>query len=422
MSARPRAVRQAIFTIIAKADRSQVGKLGAYLAGINDALTRQSALPFGAIEMLHFCSFTVFHDDSFGPYLVFESNIDGTPNDYIEAICNVAGPALHTIYGFCLDYGSPNLDSAYLRRYLHQHIVCANAAFVGNIGRSARRIRDEASLVAEIQVFLDRFDPPEGTAPETIAAAVREFVRGDGKWSWVWQVPPRLGVYDRASRWAAVVGLAAFVFAGLPLTLLLVAVFLIALRRRETTDSIDIPGPPVTQVQQLTEREDQIAQNHMASLCYVKPGAFRRRTLKFVLFVANLVARISTNGTLSGLNSLHFAHWSLIDDDTRLLFLTNYDGSWENYLDDFIDKAAIGLTAIWSNTANFPQTSFLVFGGARDERHFKAIARTTQAYTNVWYSAYPSLPVTGIENNSAICEGLSQPASALDIASWLRRF
>ncbi len=73
----------------------------------------------------------------------------------------------------------------------------------------------------------------------------------------------------------------------------------------------------------------------------------------------------------------------MIDDGRRLLFLTNYDGSWENYLDDFIDKAALGLTGIWSNTLNFPRTRFLVLGGARDEKRFKAIARKTQAYTNV---------------------------------------
>jgi hypothetical protein len=119
---------------------------------------------------------------------------------------------------------------------------------------------------------------------------------------------------------------------------------------------------------------------------------------------------------------LHFAHWSLIDNDTRLLFLTNYDGSWENYLDDFIGKAAVGLTAIWSNTLNFPRTSFLVLGGARDERKFKAIARTTQAYTNVWYSAYPALPVTGILKNGALCADLAKPPGALDAGSWLRQF
>ena len=416
-------MRQSIFTIIAKVDVLRVKELEAYLATIDDALMRQSALPFTKIDMLHFCSLTVFKDDHFGPYLVFESNVDGTPHAYLDTICAVAAPALHAIYSFCPDYApSATVDPAYLRRYLQEHIVSPGAAFVGNLGRSAQRVRDEAALVAAIGDFLDRYAAPEGTAPETVFAAARDFVKGDARWDWVWRVPPRLSAYDRLSRWLVAVALTAVLFVDLPLTLLLIVAFLVVLRRHELTDPVDIPGPPVEQVQQLTAREDQIVQNHMASLCYLKPGAFRRGTLKLVLFLANVVARVSTNGTLSGLNSLHFAHWSLIDDDARLLFLTNYDGSWENYLDDFIDKAAIGLTAIWSNTLNFPRTSFLVFGGARDERKFKAIARTTQAYTNVWYSAYPALPVTAIQNNTAICDALSKPVDAASAAMWLQRF
>ena len=422
MAVRARAVQQSIFTIVTQADAARLAELQTYLGGIDAALMHQSALPFEAIDMLHFCSFTVFLDDRFGPYLVFENNIDGAPNEFIDTLCNVAAPALHAIYGFCPDYGAPGaVNPEYLRRYLREHIVRADAPYVGNVGRSARRIRDEAALVAHIEDFLDGSDA-RGSTPETIVAAVRAYVRGDAQWSWVWSVPPRLAFIDRARRWAALAGLVALVLAELPLTLLGAAVFFAALRRREKTDPVDIPGPPRAQVKQLTAHEDRIVQNHMSSLCYVKPGAFRKRTLRGVLFLVKLVARVSTNGKLLGLNSLHFAHWTLIDDDTRLLFLTNYDGSWENYLDDFIEKVSTGLTAIWSNTLNFPSTQFLLFGGATDERKFKAISRTTQADTNVWYSAYPALPVAAIENNSAICDGLSKSPETLDAAAWLRRF
>jgi hypothetical protein len=419
---RQRAVRQSIFSIIGKVDRSRAADLKTHLDGFQAALSHGVTAPFGGIETLHFCSFTVFDDDRKGPYLVFENNIDGSPDDYIDAITKAAAPDLHALYAFCSDYESPDADSAFLRRYLRRHVVRANAAFVGNVGRSARRIAAEASLVAHIHDFLDRFEAPEGTPPQAIVAAVRDFVRGDERWNWVWEPQPRLSVWDRATRWAAAAGSAAALLVLLAFGWFLAVLYVIALRRLETTDPVDIPGPPFDHVQQLAAREDQIVQNHMASLCYVKPGAFRQRTLKAVLFAANVVARVSTNGRLTGLDSLHFAHWSLIDDDTRLLFLTNYDGSWENYLDDFIDKVAIGLTGIWSNTLNFPRTSFLVFGGARDERNFKAIARTTQADSSVWYSAYPALSVNGIERNTAICEGLARPEAAFDARAWLLRF
>ncbi len=101
---------------------------------------------------------------------------------------------------------------------------------------------------------------------------------------------------------------------------------------------------PIPQtLRQLLENENQtkIVQNHMASITIVKPGWLRRTALWSVLWAVNLLARArATHGELSGIPSIHFAHWSMIDNGRRLLFLSNFDGSWENYLDDFIDKAA----------------------------------------------------------------------------------
>jgi hypothetical protein len=141
-----------------------------------------------------------------------------------------------------------------------------------------------------------------------------------------------------------------------------------------------------------------------------------------VLWAVNLLARArATHGELSGIPSIHFAHWSMIDNGRRLLFLSNFDGSWENYLDDFIDKASDGLTGVWSNTVNFPRTYFLIFGGATDGPRFKAVARDSQTVTNVWYSAYRELTVQGIDNSSSVREDLLNPADAAAAQALLRR-
>ncbi len=123
-----------------------------------------------------------------------------------------------------------------------------------------------------------------------------------------------------------------------------------------------------------------------------------------------------------GIPSIHFAHWSLIDEGRRLLFLSNFDGSWGNYLDDFIDKASPGLTGIWSNTIDFPPTRFLVLDGARNGPRFKSFARDKQTLTRVWYSAYPNLTVQNIDNNSAIREDLFTTLDETAVRSWLWRF
>ncbi len=420
MPVRSSVVSQRIFTVVVKACPPRVADLQAFLGALDAAIRAGTETLFSSLEQLHFCSFTIFPDDQLGPSLVFESNIDGSLDDYLAALCRAGAATLHAIFAAGCDYHASSPQPELLQAYLRAHAIRPATAFVGNVGRSVRRIRQEAALVARIEEFLDELAPPRGTAPATIVDNVRAFVRNDPAAHWVWDVQPRLTAADFCARWFSVVAVAAGALALVSLGPL--GAYVVALRRRELTDPVDIPGPSPEHVQALTEREDQIVQNHMSSLCYVKPGAFRRRTLKVVLFAANLVARVSVGGKLLGLDSLHFAHWALIDGDTRLLFLTNYDGSWENYLDDFIDKVAAGLTAIWSNTRNFPRTSFLLLDGAKDEKRFKAVARTTQAYTNVWYSAYRGLPVTCIEKNRAICEGLAAAPRTLDSAAWLRLF
>jgi hypothetical protein len=151
-------------------------------------------------------------------------------------------------------------------------------------------------------------------------------------------------------------------------------------------------------------------QNHLASITCVKPGFIRKWTLKFVLFAINQLARFYFNkGELGEIPTILSARWVLIDNDRRLLFLDNFGGSWESYLNEFIDLAAVkGLNAIWTNTFvnvdgkrySFPPTQTLFFKGAQDARPFKAYVRQSQIETIVWYGAYPTFGVVGINANS----------------------
>jgi hypothetical protein len=110
-----------------------------------------------------------------------------------------------------------------------------------------------------------------------------------------------------------------------------------------------------------------------------------------------------------------------LDDDRRLIFASNYDGSLESYMDDFIDKVHWGLNAAFSNGVGYPKTSFLLRGGAADEETFKNYLRCHQIPTQVWYSAYPDLSAANIANNAAIRAGLIGPMSREETEAWLRR-
>jgi hypothetical protein len=134
------------------------------------------------------------------------------------------------------------------------------------------------------------------------------------------------------------------------------------------------------------------------------------------------VRHIYNRGSLSGLNTIHFARWTPLDGGQRMFFSSNYDGSLESYMNDFIDKAAWGLNGIFSNGDGFPRTSFLFCGGITDEKAYKRFLPTRQVQSRVWYSAYPHLTTKNLANNAAIRKGLSDRLNADETKAWLARF
>jgi hypothetical protein len=110
-------------------------------------------------------------------------------------------------------------------------------------------------------------------------------------------------------------------------------------------------------------------QNHMCTLATVKDNWFRRIMVRLCLGLVNLAAsRIFILGTLDTMTTIHFARWALFDDNKRVLFLSNFDGTWSSYIGDFSDPPH--LNAVWSNTERFPRTYFLLWRGARDLARF----------------------------------------------------
>jgi hypothetical protein len=420
-----------ILTFITTVDPAKLQALTALLAEIQRDLSGNPHLPFSCLKSLHFGSLTIFKDlgdehgrKNFDPTLVFEHNFDGTLEPYLEELIDCAAPGLDRIYSHCLEYPAGGLgDRATLRAFLRSRVVHPDAYFIGTVGRTVGRVQEEATLREQIEGYLDNL-VREGRAqdpPGAIRRGIQEFASSLSP-HWARPIPPRLTFWDRFGRWAELVA-SALIFLVLVIVLFpLVIIYVIMLRSRERTDPANIPPDDPAHVLELAAREDHIVQNHMTNLRYLKPGSLRRNSLRFVLLVVKLIARVSTHGKLLGLRSVHFAHWVVIDGGRRILFLSNYDGSWENYVDDFIDQASLGLTGIWSNTINFPRAKFLFFGGSREGRRFKATARQTQFYTNVWYSAYPRLTVEAVNNNSAIREDLFTPLGEAETRTWLRRF
>lgn len=427
-----------VMAIVSPVKPAAVEGLRALLNKIGDDPEKNTYVPFRSLRTLHFSSLVLHdahQDKGFSPCLVFENNFDGAVEPFLQELCGLAGPGLHEIYSHCEDYKPTSADRPEaLVSYLTAHVVRPNAFHIGNTGRTAERIVQERDLKDALEAYSDQMvtSPGYPLPANELRSRIQNHIRSMAQFKDLAQTGPRQTFLEKFIPWMKIVLLALMLllivvirlpWSAIAVVVLLVA-YLLVLRSKETRDSVSSEVADPDNVRSLVDQEDHThsVQNHMASITIVKPGWLRRATLWAVLSLVNMLARArATHGELSGIPSIHFAHWSMIDGGRRLLFLSNFDGSWENYLDDFIDKAHAGLTAVWSNTVDFPRTRFLILGGATDGPRFKAMARNSQTVTNAWYSAYRDLTVQGIDNSSSLREQLFTDLNNEQTAQWLMR-
>ncbi|HET9443261.1 MAG TPA: hypothetical protein VFO65_08050 [Acidimicrobiales bacterium] len=411
---------QSVFTVVSDVAAAHLPALREALAVIRADPAGNALVPFARFETLHFASLVLAE----GPgKLIFEHNVDGTAEDWLAALVAGAGPGLDILYAGSTYPGSADAPAA--RAWLAERIVRPGAFHIGATGRTLARIRQEAGLHQAIQGFLDAEEAAgglDGATPAAVRAKVQAFVKADPSFDWAATSPPRETPRERLVNQARLYGTAAGAVALAPALLPALAVAVVVLLVKERLDAVQQGPPDADHVRLLEAEEDFVAQNHLSSVIPVKPGLLRKLTLPVVLYALNLVARVTaTKGQLGGIPSIHFAHWSVIDEGRHLVFLSNFDGSWESYLGDFIDKAATGLTAVWSNTVEFPRTRLLAFQGAADGPRFRQWARAHQCSTAAWYTAYPTLTMSTIDDNTSIREDLFAPLDEKGTAAWLAR-
>lgn len=412
-------MKQTVLTIITEIEPTKIEQLKDMLTKVQADLYNNQYLPFSKISLVHFASFVIVDQKGSNSLLVFENNFDGDLSVYLDQLLSVAGAGMNDIYQCCIGYRAQGLKS-----FLTSHVIPPNAYHIGNVGRAAKDVANNRQLRQKLQDYLDQFfniSKPAKLSETELRKNIQSYTKSDIASDLSSILPPHQTLSEKVLPWINLIllGLVLVVLAiGLfPVTIALILI----LRHKEKTDESQKDPASLSHVDTLMSTENQIAQNHLASITDIKPGKFRLYLLKFVLFAINTVARIATNGKLSGIPSIHFAHWSIINNK-QLLFLSNFDGSWTSYLDDFIDKASPGLTAVWTNAVGFPETRFLIFDGARDELRFKAFARNMQIPSLVWYSAYPDLTVQNIDKDSAIREGVWTDLSETDTKTWLKHF
>ncbi|GAC1427591.1 MAG: hypothetical protein NVSMB65_00330 [Chloroflexota bacterium] len=419
--------QQVALTIIAAIKPDRVEALKTLLTGMAGSAADNPVLPFGRLAGLHFARLLVLEAtvDLQGaplpPRLVFLSDCDAPINHYMRDLVETCGEGLDTIYRHCENYPPSGATPRMRRDYLRAHRVDAAAVYVNTIGRTVTQIRQEALLREAIEGFLDRTPRLAGDAL-AIRAAIQRFVDADPDLRWARTPAARPSLRWRLGDTLHLVGVPLLLVALSPAILLALPLWAILLRLHEVADAAPHVAPDPGRARALADLEDVTAQNQFSAVGYLKPGALRRWTAVAVLALANYGTRhIYNRGSLTGVKTIHFARWIFIDDKRRLIFASNYDGSLESYMDDFIDKVAWGLNAVFSNGVGYPRTRWLVLDGATDEEAFKDYLRVHQLPTQVWFSAYDRLTALNVDNNARIRAGLSGPMSLAEAEAWLQR-
>jgi len=471
----------ALITIIARIDPDRVVDVEATIDALQNPAREDIRAALDKHEDgehgTHFASLHAFRSqDGKRAYIAFEFSADGPEDEALERIDRQIGEYLRPVFMQANDWK----DGGELLAYLRGHRVTpGNGWFsdpglvfagtpgltVGRIWREAKLAARVTSLLAEQPAHLDALarveevrkkianetdfkqalnpatstppfeTPSQGTLVGHLAVSFAKI--------YLWPVVLLLlivalalgavAAYGKICFWpmvgAGLSGIFCALWYGLWIALLLLvivaAIGYALLRKAEDNDSLEERSCPPVTLAAMFERENArgYAQNHMISITQRKPGVIRWVTSRLVFWIVGEFATTYYRpGFLSNIGTIHFARWVTVPGEPDILFFSNYDASWESYLEDFITRAHAGLTAVWSNSIGFPRSKNLFQDGATDGERFKRYARQSMVPTRFWYSAYPQLTTTIIRTNAEIRRGLSGSMTEDEAIRWLALF
>jgi len=399
-------------------------------AGMADP--RNGVVPFAQFERLHFARLVLLDDAlqadlrihgvepaRLPTCLAFIGDCDGPADEVLAELAAGAGPGLARVFGHCEGFTAGGDLLGWLRERQRR----SAASFVNWVGRTVRQIREESALQRALAARVPRRSLAAPGEAERVRRELAAWVAvevGAGRLALTPPAPTPLGW--QLAKIANLVAVPLVGIVTLPLVIIAAPLFFFVLRTHEERDPEYCPRPPAADLEALQELEDHDLTNQYTAIGAVKPGVFRRWLLTVLLVLTSFACRqIFSRGFLARVQTIHFAHWFFFDDKQRVVFLSNYDGSHQGYMDDFINKVGWGLNLLFSNGVGWPRTRWLVHGGSRIEQSFKYYQRRHQVPTQVWYKAYPGLALVELKRNHRIREGLEQAtmsdAQALD---WLR--
>lgn len=363
------------------------GHEAALQAALQAVSADPAALPFAALDGLHFARLTPLGERR----LLVNAVHDGPADHFIETLRSRL-PGLAAVFDHCEGFPGLHSPAAFAGWFRPQRFP-ADIFFRAH-RYSVREVRAFVALYDRLDEWLSR---PE---VERVLALLSH-------------VPSR-ATPPPAPGWAArLAGLAAAGGADL---------LLAALRKPQVWFARRVqPGPrrePALTVHTpcwLTDRAD-LVQNEMTVMLPVHPRL--RGYLKTILTAAGRALRNPpADGTLAGVSTVHFGRWMMADGGHNLLFVSNYDGSWETYIGEVAsDRVGRGLDLIWGCCQGYPAS------GAADIQTFKQVIIDHQHRAEVFYSAYPEQSARNILSAIRVAESLGALMEHEPLSDLLRQF
>lgn len=428
---------QSTFMIVATIAKDQEKSLQKLLATMNSkpgfADPCNELIPYAQFNQLHVARFVIIrsntNDDIFDygvtpndwrPRLAFLGDIDGDPDLFFSELAIRAADGLNKIFSHCIDF---DLRNSSLLDWLHSKNVQPKANYINWRGRTVTQIRQEQALYHALNQHLSKHvDLQNINDPRAIRNELKQHIQND-----INDLRLRLSPPERTPTvwWLKnfthllTIPLLLIVFS--PLLLLGLPCYFFFLRRQEKTDPEGLLKASPDHLLDLASQEDIDVTNHFNAFGQVKPGRFRKYSILFLLTLLNYATRhVYRCGFLTRIQTIHFARWVMFDNNKRIYFASNYDGSAESYMDDFINKVSWGLNLVFSNTVGYPRSRWLIKDGARNEGKYKKTLRRNQLPSESWYKAYPDLTAVDLARHSRIRKGLEvRNPSNKEITDWL---
>ena len=420
-------IKQHPLTILSPVKKDKLEALDKKLSVIRENLQQGTEKEFKKVSTLHYGRWVILTRESFrdepavpaGTRLIFSTNYDGDKDNHLTELLTQLTPYFDDIYECCEGFPEPGARTTESRKkYLEKYMVKTSAFFNGAPGRSVNQIHQEEFLREHIWNYINSRKWDEKTSAVEIHKAIKNEIDSRPEFEWSKQKAEVQGI-----KWLNIIAYGLLLIAAIPLIILgaLYLFFFHELWNKKQT--LTLSQLDDKKVNKLKEVEDLFPQNQFTQVAVLKPGFIRNLNFRIWMMRTRVLANnVFVHGKLLNIPTIHFARWVLFDNNKHVLFFSNFDGNWQQYLGDFIDQSGWGLTGIFSNTVNFPKTKFMITGGAYDEEHFLAWSRSTQVPTQVWYCPYPHLSIKNINNNTKIRNELRRDLNEKQARAFLKRF